>query len=93
MYIVRTGISPSSWWERGTLWINPTYTSARGIANGDAARAIMASFVCLQDGAWPTFDGDGVEMSGSPNILVPTEQTIPRRVTRTHMIFVEVEKS
>ena len=54
---------------------------------------IMAGVVCLQEGAWPTFDEEGVETSGSPNVLAPTEPTMPSRATRTHTIFVEVEKS
>jgi anaerobic dimethyl sulfoxide reductase subunit A len=95
--------------ERHALWINPADASARGIADGDAILIhnqigkvripamvtpnIMVGVVCLQEGAWPTFDEDSVETSGSPNVLAPTEPTMPSRATRTHTIFVQVEKS
>jgi len=54
---------------------------------------IMVGVVWCQEGAWPTFDEDGGETSGSPNVLAPTEPTMPSRATRTHTIFVQVEKS
>ncbi len=94
--------------ERHALWMNPADASARGIVDGDAVLIhneigkvkipamvtgdIMAGVVCLQEGAWPTFDEDGVETSGSPNVLAPTEPTMPSQATRTHTIFVQVEK-
>jgi anaerobic dimethyl sulfoxide reductase subunit A len=94
--------------ERHALWMNPVDASPRGITDGDTVLIrnqigkvripamitpdIMAGVVCLQEGAWPTFDEEGVETSGSPNVLAPTEPTMPSRATRTHTIFVEVEK-
>ena len=94
--------------ERHALWINPGDASARGIADGDTVlihnqigkvriqamvtEDIMAGVVCLQEGAWPTFGEDGVETSGSPNVLASTEPTMPSRSPRTHSIFVQVER-
>jgi anaerobic dimethyl sulfoxide reductase subunit A len=94
--------------ERHALWINPADAEPRGISDGDVVLIynqigkvripamvtgdIMEGVVCLLEGAWPTFDEDGVETSGSPNVLASTEPTMPSRATRTHSIFVQVEK-
>jgi anaerobic dimethyl sulfoxide reductase subunit A len=94
--------------ERHALWINPADASPRGIVDGDAVTIsnpqgrvripamvtdeIMPGVVCLQEGAWPTFDEEGVETSGAPNVLAPTEPTMPSRASRTHTIFVQVKR-
>ncbi len=95
--------------ERHALWINPGDASARGISDGDTViiynqqgrvrvsamvtEDIARRVVCLQVGAWPTFDEDGVETSGAPNVLSSTEPTMPSRASRTHTVFVQVEKN
>ncbi len=95
--------------ERHALWINPVDAAERGIKDGDLVLIhnilgkvridamittdIMTGVVCLREGAWPTFDENGVETSGSPNVLAPDEPTMPSRSARTHSIFVEVEKA
>ena len=94
--------------ERHALWINPEDASARGISEGDTVMVhnqqgrvrvpamvtedVARGVLCLQVGAWPTFDGDGVETSGAPNVLSSTEPTMPSRASRTHSIFVQVSK-
>jgi anaerobic dimethyl sulfoxide reductase subunit A len=94
--------------ERHALWINPYDASARGISDGDLVRVynqqgrvkisamvtqdIARGVVCLQEGAWPTFDEAGFETSGAVNVLSSTEPTMPSRASRTHSIFVQVSK-
>jgi anaerobic selenocysteine-containing dehydrogenase len=51
---------------------------------------IMPGVVSLNQGAWPSFDGDGVDTAGAANVLTCTEPTMPSEGSRTHSVNVEV---
>jgi anaerobic dimethyl sulfoxide reductase subunit A len=94
--------------ERQELWIHPSDASDRGIIDEEEVRVtspqgelciisnvtedIMPGVVCLLEGAWPIFDSDGVETSGSVNVLTSTVPTMPSYGPRTHSVLVQVEK-
>jgi anaerobic dimethyl sulfoxide reductase subunit A len=95
--------------ERHTLWINPSDAARRGIGDGDVVHVsspegvmriaaqvtedIMPGVVSLLEGAWATFDSEGVETSGSVNVLTSTVPTMPSHGSRTHSVNVQVEKA
>jgi anaerobic dimethyl sulfoxide reductase subunit A len=95
--------------ERQELWIHPSDASDRGIIDKEEVRVrspqgelcivsnvtedIMPGVVCLLEGAWPIFDSDGVETSGSVNVLTSTVPTMPSYGPRTHSVLVQVEKT
>ena len=95
--------------EDQSLWIHLADAAARGISAGDevlvhnpqgrvriAARVtdeIMPGVVSLLQGAWPMLDAEGTDRAGSSNVLTPTEPTLPSQGSRTHSIWVEVEKA
>ena len=88
------------------LWINPHDAAQRGIADGQqvyvtspqgrvriAARVtedIMPGVVCLLAGVWPSFESDGTDVAGSPNVLTSTVPTMPSQGSRTHSVLVQV---
>ena len=93
--------------ERHALWINPADARQRGIKSGDQVIVtspqgkvrvtamvtvdISPGVLCLQEGAWPVFDENEVEINGAANVLTSTEPTLPSQASRTHTVFVQVE--
>ena len=51
---------------------------------------IMKGVTCLLEGAWPSFDPDGIDTAGSPNVLTSTVPTTPSQGSRTHSVLVRV---
>jgi anaerobic dimethyl sulfoxide reductase subunit A len=51
---------------------------------------VMPGVVCLLEGAWPSFEPDGTDRAGSPNVLTSTVPTKPSHGSRTHSVLVEV---
>jgi len=94
--------------EKQALWIHPSDATFRGIENNEIVSVsspqgilrintlvtedIMPGVVCLLEGVWASFDSDGVETSGSVNVLTSTTPTLPSHGSRTHSVFVQVEK-
>jgi anaerobic dimethyl sulfoxide reductase subunit A len=92
--------------EEQTLWINPADADPRGIKNrcevliespegrvrikARVTEEIMQGVTCLMEGAWPSFDPDGIEVAGSPNVLTSTTPTTPSQGSRTHSVLVRV---
>jgi anaerobic dimethyl sulfoxide reductase subunit A len=92
--------------EAQTLWINPQDALPRGVADGQlvlvrssqgtvriparVTEEVMPGVVSLLVGIWPTFAADGVETSGSANVLTCTTPTEPSQATRTHSVLVQV---
>ena len=80
----------------------------REIRSGDAVRVfsvegemaisvrltedIIQGTVCLPQGAWSVLNENGIETGGSANILTATQPTLPSQGSRTHSVFVQVEK-
>jgi anaerobic dimethyl sulfoxide reductase subunit A len=95
--------------ERHALWISPSDAARRGIGGGEivyvsspegvmrvpaqVTEDIMAGVVSLLEGAWATFDSEGVETSGSVNVLTSTVPTMPSHGSRTHSVNVQVSKT
>jgi len=93
--------------EPQVLWIHPTDAASRGVVDGQLVLArnpqgqvriparvtqdIMPGVVCLLAGAWPRFGSDGTDAGGCPNVLTPTEPTLPSQGSRTHSVWVQVE--
>ena len=93
--------------EPQRLWMNPADAAARSLRDGDTARVenglgrlevpvrvtadIREGVVCLLQGAWPCFDGEGTETAGAANVLTSTEPTRPSQGARTHSVEVRVE--
>jgi anaerobic selenocysteine-containing dehydrogenase len=94
--------------EKQALWIHPDDARERGIAQGQAVlvrspegavriaahvtEEIMPGVVSLNEGVWPEFDANGVEVAGSANVLTSTVPTLPSGGTRTHSVLVRVER-
>jgi anaerobic dimethyl sulfoxide reductase subunit A len=94
--------------EPHRLWINPIDASLRGIRDGEMVSVtspqgetkvgawvtddIMVGVVCLHEGVWPNIDENGVDHSGSVNILTSTTPTQPSQASRTHSVAVQVGK-
>ncbi|HUV09245.1 MAG TPA: molybdopterin-dependent oxidoreductase, partial [Spirochaetia bacterium] len=92
--------------EDQTLWMNPRDASERGLSGEQKVLVsspngmvrvpvrvtgdIMPGVVSLNQGAWPEFGEDGVEIRGAANTLSSTEPTKPSQGSRTHSIFVQV---
>lgn len=53
---------------------------------------IIRGVVCLYQGFWSTRDEKGTETGGSANILTSTISTQPSKGSRTHSVFVKIEK-
>jgi anaerobic dimethyl sulfoxide reductase subunit A len=95
--------------ERQELWIHPSDAACRGIGDEEGVYVsspqgllrivtrvtedIMPGVVCLLEGAWPSFDSEGVETAGSVNVLTSTVPTLPSHGSRTHSLFVQVKKT
>ena len=95
--------------EKHALWIHPSDAAIRGIEDGDevyvgspqgllriislVTEDIMPAVVSLLEGAWATFDSEGVETAGSVNVLTSTVPTLPSYGSRTHSSFVQVKKT
>jgi len=95
--------------EKHGLWINPPDAASRGIKSGDevyvsspqgrttvaaiVTEDIMPGVVSLLEGVWVTFDSEGVETSGSVNVLTSTVPTMPSHGSRTHSVNVQVRKT
>ncbi len=94
--------------ERQELWIHPSDAACRGIEDEEdvyvsspqgllrivtrVTEDIMPGVVCLLEGAWPSFDSEGVETAGSVNVLTSTVPTLPSHGSRTHSLHVQVKK-
>ena len=94
--------------EEQALWINPLDAAPRSIEDGQlvlvtspqgkvriparVSEGIMPGVVCLLEGAWPLFDAEGVDTAGSANVLTSTEPTLPSQGSRTHSVWVQVER-
>ncbi len=95
--------------EPQVLWMNPADAARRGIEDGRIvgvsspqgcvripARVtvdIMPGVVCLLAGAWPRFAADGTDEAGCANVLTSTEPTLPSQGSRTHSVWVEVQRA
>jgi len=51
---------------------------------------IMPGVVCLLEGVWPSFEPDGTDTAGAPNVLTSTVPTLPSLGSRTHSVLVQV---
>jgi len=92
--------------EKQTLWIHPLDAAERGIENDQQAcvtspegrmhilarvtEDIMPGVVCLLEGVWPSFEPDGTDTAGAPNVLTSTVPTLPSLGSRTHSVLVQV---
>jgi len=54
---------------------------------------IIRGTVSLLQGAWTVMDDSGIEKGGAANMLTSTTPTMPCQGSRTHSIFVRIEKS
>ena len=95
--------------DQQRLWLNPADGSELGLSDGDPALVensigrvrvpvrltgdIRPGAACLAEGAWPRFDGQGVEIAGSANALTSTEPTRPSMGSRTHSVTVRIVKA
>ncbi len=95
--------------EKQALWIHPDDAARRGIENGvqvivsspegrmrieaRVTEDIMPGVVCLLEGVWPSFEPDGTETAGAPNVLTSTEPTLPSYSSRTHSVLVQVTQA
>jgi anaerobic dimethyl sulfoxide reductase subunit A len=93
--------------EEQALWIHPSDAQKRGIKEGEKVMVsspqgtvlieahvtedMMEGVVCLLEGAWMRFNGEGVEINGSVNVLTSTVPTLPSHGSRTHSVNVQVE--
>lgn len=91
------------------LWLHPADAEALGLAQGGTALVenevgqvrlpvrltedIRPGTVCLVEGAWPSYDGGGVETAGSANALTSTEPTRPSMGSRTHSVAVSIGRA
>jgi len=91
-----------------SLEMNPVDGNARGLRTGDPVRVsspsgmmdikvklsgnILAGTVCIYQGSWSCLDKSGVEVGGAANTLTSTTPTYPSQGSRTHSVFVQVEK-
>jgi anaerobic dimethyl sulfoxide reductase subunit A len=94
--------------EEHVLWIHPQDARERGVEQGQpivvsseqgwikvkarVTDAVMNGVVCLFQGQWPSFNGDGTEVAGSANVLTSTEPTRPSQGSRTHSTLVQVSR-
>ncbi len=94
--------------ETQTLEMNRRDAEARGVNQDELVRVfseegemeikvnlsddIIRGTVSLLQGAWTIRDSNGVEKGGAANILTSTTPTLPSQGSRTHSVFVQVEK-
>jgi anaerobic selenocysteine-containing dehydrogenase len=90
------------------LEMNRNDGKPRGLRTGDRARVfspsgemvievkltedILQGTVSLHQGAWTEKDSSGIETGASANILTSTVPTRPSNGSRTHSVFVQIEK-
>jgi anaerobic dimethyl sulfoxide reductase subunit A len=94
--------------EAPVLEMNLHDAKTRGLCQGDRVRIaspvgameigirltrdIIPGIVCLHQGAWTARDARGVETGCCANMLTSTIPTLPSQGSRTHTVFVQVEK-
>ncbi len=94
--------------EPKVLIINRKDGEGRGLRSGDTVRVynsigemrirvrltddIIEGTVCLNQGAWTVMDENGIEIGGATNALTSTTPTLPSQGSRTHSVFVQLEK-
>jgi anaerobic dimethyl sulfoxide reductase subunit A len=54
---------------------------------------IIKGTICLPQGAWTVMDEHGIEIGGATNALTSTTPTLPSQGSRTHSVFVQLEKA
>jgi anaerobic dimethyl sulfoxide reductase subunit A len=93
--------------EKHVIWINPADAVPRGIKQSDkiivssprgvvqieahVTEDIMKGVVCIQEGIWPRFNEENIEVNGSVNVLTSTDPTLPSHGSRTHSVHVQAE--
>lgn len=93
---------------RQEMWINPLDAKSRGIANGDRVRIfngrgevhieakvtprILPGVVALGEGAWYSPDAQGIDQSGSINVLTTQRPSPLAKGNPSHTNLVQVEK-
>jgi anaerobic dimethyl sulfoxide reductase subunit A len=94
--------------EPKVLVMNRTDGEERGLRSGDTVRVynsvgemhikvrlkndIIKGTICLPQGAWTTMDEHGIENGGATNALTSTTPTLPSQGSRTHSVFVQLQK-
>ncbi len=95
--------------EPKVLVINRKDGEDRGLRSGDLVRLfnsvgkmhikvrltsdIIKGTICLPQGAWTVMDEHGIEIGGATNALTSTTPTLPSQGSRTHSVFVQLEKA
>jgi anaerobic dimethyl sulfoxide reductase subunit A len=95
--------------EPNVLIINHKDGEDRGLRSGDTVRVfnfegemhipvrltndITKGTICLPQGAWTVMNENGIEIGGSTNVLTSTAPTHPSQGSRTHSVFVQLEKT
>jgi anaerobic dimethyl sulfoxide reductase subunit A len=95
--------------EPKVLVINREDGEDRGLRSGDSVRVfnsvgemriqvrltsdIIKGTICLPQGAWTVMDDHGIEIGGATNALTSTTPTLPSQGSRTHSVFVQLEKT
>jgi len=94
--------------EPKVMVMNRTDGEDRGLRSGDSVRVfnevgemriqvhltddIIKGTICLPQGAWTVMDEHGIEIGGATNALTSTTPTLPSQGSRTHTVFVQLEK-
>ena len=94
--------------EPQVLWMHPLDAASRDVVDGQrvlirspqgrvriparVSEDIMRGVVCLLAGVWPRFASDGTDEAGCANVLTSTQPTLPSQGSRTHSVWVEVER-
>jgi len=94
--------------EPKVLVVNCKDGKGRGLRSGDTVRVfnsigemriqvrltdgIIEGTICLPQGAWTVMDEHGIEIGGATNALTSTTPTLPSQGSRTHTVFVQLEK-
>jgi anaerobic dimethyl sulfoxide reductase subunit A len=94
--------------EPKVLVVNREDGADRGLRTGDSVRVfnrvgevriqvrltddIIKGTICLTQGAWTVMDENGTEIGGATNALTSTTPTLPSQGSRTHSVFVQLEK-
>jgi len=95
--------------EPKVLVVNRKDGEERGLRSGDSVRVfnsvgemriqarltsdIIKGTICLPQGAWTLMDEHGIEIGGAANALTSTSPTLPSQGSRTHSVFVQLEKA
>ena len=94
--------------EPNVLVMNQSDGEERKLRSGDTVRVfnaegemhiqvlltndIIKGALCLPQGAWTVMDPNGIELGGAANALTSTTPTLPSQGSRTHSVFVQLEK-